>query len=81
MARTVKGQSAWVSFAEAMLNILVGCGVALVTQIVVFPWFGIHIPLSDDLWITAIFTVVSLVRSYFLRRMFNKLHEYTDGRL
>lgn len=74
------GQSAWVSFVEAVLNILIGCSIALATQIIIFPWFGIHISFSDDLWITAIFTVVSLVRSYFLRRLFNKLHQITNGR-
>ena len=76
-----KSQPAWVSLTEAVVNILIGSGVALATQLVVFPWFGINIPLASDLWITAIFTGVSLARSYCVRRLFNKLHELTDGRL
>ena len=59
------------SLIEAGMNILIGYGVALVSQIVVFPWFGIHVPLSTNLWIGLWFTVISLVRSYIIRRWFN----------
>jgi len=37
----------------------------------VFPMFGLQASLGDNLAIGAIFTVVSLVRSYALRRVFN----------
>jgi len=59
------------SLIEAGMNILIGYGVALVSQIVVFPWFGIHVPLSTNLWIGLWFTIISLVRSYIIRRWFN----------
>lgn len=62
------------SFLEAALNIAIGLIVALVTQLVVFPWFGVYIPLRDDLLIVGIFTAVSIVRSYVLRRFFNWYH-------
>lgn len=63
------------SLIEAGMNILIGYGVALVSQIVVFPWFGIHVPLSTNLWIGLWFTIISLVRSYIIRRWFNaRLH-------
>jgi hypothetical protein len=39
--------------------------------VVIFPWFGIHIPLSTNFKIGAWFTLISLVRSYVLRRVFN----------
>lgn len=61
------------SAIEAMANVFVGYLVAILSQIVVFPWFGIHIPLSSNLAIGAWFTVISLVRSYVLRRWFNGL--------
>ena len=61
------------SAIEACANVLVGYLVAILSQIVVFPWFGIHIPLSSNLAIGAWFTVISLVRSYVLRRWFNGL--------
>lgn len=69
-----KGQSKKHSFFESVLNVAVGYGVAVGAQLAVFPLFGIHIPLQSNLTIGAIFTVVSLVRSYTLRRIFNWYH-------
>lgn len=59
------------SGVEAVTNVAVGYGVAVGTQLVVFPWFGLHVPMTDTLLIGAVFTVVSIVRSYALRRLFN----------
>jgi len=59
------------SGVEAVTNVAVGYGVAVGTQLVVLPWFGVHLSLSDNLLIGVVFTVVSLVRSYALRRLFN----------
>lgn len=64
-------QSRLGSLIEAWANIAIGYVVALISQIVVFPWFDIHVPLRTNLWIGAWFTVISLVRSYVLRRWFN----------
>ncbi len=71
---TAAGQSRRMSFAESMVNVAVGFGVALAAQIAVFPLFGIHIPISSNVGIGAVFTVVSVVRSYALRRAFNWWH-------
>jgi len=60
------------SLIESVANIAVGLGVAFLTQIIVFPWFGIHVDTEVHVSITLIFTVVSLVRSYILRRLFNR---------
>lgn len=59
------------SLIESLMNIAIGYGGALLSQIVIFPLFGIHVPLSANLWIGAWFTVISLVRSYVIRRWFN----------
>jgi hypothetical protein len=68
-------QSKLSSFYEALMNILIGYGVAVSSQIVIFPLFDIHIPLSDNFWIGAWFTLISLTRSYVVRRWFNaRLH-------
>lgn len=66
-------QSRFMSGVESVANVAVGYGVAVGAQIVVFPWFGLHASLPDTLAIGAIFTVVSLVRSYTLRWVFNGL--------
>lgn len=59
------------SLIEAFANVLIGYLVAVGSQIVIFPWFGVNIPLADNFAIGGFFTVVSLVRSYALRRAFN----------
>lgn len=65
-------QSRWMSLVEAVTNILVGYGLAILTQIIVFPMFGLYVSLGENLLIGATFTGVSLVRSYILRRVFNR---------
>ena len=67
----VSGQSRIASGIETLTNIAIGFGVALASQYLIFPWFGIQLPLSSHLWITVWFTVISIVRSYLLRRYFN----------
>lgn len=66
-------QSRWMSLVEAVTNVLVGYGVAVATQWVVFPLFGLHATLQENLVIGLIFTIVSLIRSYLLRRVFEVL--------
>ena len=66
-------QSRWLSFLEAVTNIVVGYGLAVLTQIIVFPLFGLHASLGENLAIGGMFTIVSLARSYLLRRAFNIL--------
>lgn len=61
------------SWVESFANVAIGYGVAVATQLAVFPLFGLHASLTDNLAIGAIFTVVSLARSYCLRRLFNRL--------
>ena len=61
-------QSRWMSLLEAVTNVLVGYGVAVATQWLAFPLFGLHATLQENLLIGLIFTVVSLIRSYLLRR-------------
>ena len=63
-------QSRLMSLVESVANVVVGCGVAVVTQIVVFPVFGLHTTLVQNLKMGAVFTLVSIVRSYVLRRLF-----------
>ena len=63
-------QSRAMSLFESFANVAVGYGVAVVTQILIFPIFGLHTTLAQNLMMGAIFTVVSIGRSYALRRLF-----------
>lgn len=66
-------QSRAQSMIESAANVVIGYMVALGSQLVVFPMFGVHLPLQDNLLIGLWFTAISLVRSYFVRRWFNRM--------
>lgn len=66
-------QSRAMSLLESIANVLVGYGVAVTTQMLVFPLFGWHTSVQDNLTIGLIFTAVSIVRSYALRQGFEAL--------
>jgi hypothetical protein len=66
-------QSRGHSLAEAVANVAMGYGLAVLTQILVFPAFGLSVGIADNLRIGAVFTAISLARSYALRRLFDHL--------
>lgn len=61
------------SLIETLVQVIVGYFVALVAQILVFPLYNMEVSLGDNLQIGLIFLVVSLVRGYCLRRVFNRI--------
>jgi len=66
-------QSRVMSMIEAATNVVVGYGLAIATQIVVFPWFGIETGLAEHMTIGLAFVGVSLARGYVLRRVFEAI--------
>jgi hypothetical protein len=66
-------QSRAMSLIEAVANVIVGYGVAVATQIVVFSWLEIEATLDEHLAIGLAFVGVSLARGYLLRRLFGWL--------
>ena len=66
-------QSRLMSLVESVANVIVGYGVAVITQILIFPVFGLHATLAQNLKIGLVFTVVSIARGYALRRLFEGL--------
>ena len=64
-------QSKRESLIETCINTTIGYLVALLSQILVFPLVGIHVPLSTNLEIGAWFTLISIARGYIIRRWFN----------
>lgn len=62
------------SMIEAWTNVIVGWGVGLLSQVLIFPLFGILVPVSSNIKISFWFTLVSLARSYALRRYYNWRH-------
>jgi len=66
-------QSKKQSLFESLLNISIGFAISLIATFLVFPLFGIESTPLKNVGITIFFTVISLVRSYLLRRLFNRL--------
>ena len=69
------GQSRRMSAVEAVISTVIGYAVAVATQMVVFPVFGLAVGVWKNLGIGLAFTVVSVVRSYLVRRLFERLHQ------
>lgn len=65
-------QSRRMSLVESIANVVVGFGIAVLTQIAVFPIFGLQVSLTDNLVIGLVFTFVSIARSFALRRVFEE---------
>lgn len=61
------------SFVESIGNIVLGFGINWIANMTVLPLFGYHVTGGQAFYIGLVFTSISLVRSYVLRRFFNGL--------
>jgi hypothetical protein len=64
-------QSRVMSLVEAVANVVVGLFVAVATQFVVFPLLGVQASLGQNVRLALVFTLVSIGRSFLLRRLFD----------
>lgn len=69
------------SFIEAWINVFIGFWINYIANLCIFPLFGMQISLSDNLLLGAIYTVISVARSYAVRRWFNAKIERAAERL
>ena len=60
------------SAVETFANVLVGYVSAVASQFIVFPLFGITVPLKTNFIMGVWFTVTSVIRSYAMRRLFKR---------
>jgi hypothetical protein len=68
-------QSRRQSMIETFAGVAIGFAVSVGITAVVMPAYGHDVKLGDNLQITVIFTVASVIRSYLVRRAFNSLGE------
>lgn len=68
-------QSRKMSLVETCCNVAIGYVVAVGSQLAIFPRVGIHIPFHTNLEIGLYFTIVSIIRGYIVRRIFNKMRQ------
>lgn len=64
------------SFIEACTNVMIGFGINYTANLLILPQFGFRsLTMRTNLIIGLIYTVISVIRSYVIRRWFNaKLH-------
>lgn len=74
MGQTKKG-----SLIESFINVLVGFSLSMGTNILLMAAYGFHVTIHQQFQLTAIFTVLSIGRSYLLRRLFNRWRRYNNG--
>jgi hypothetical protein len=70
-------QSRRMSLLEAIANVAIGYAIAVLTQILVFPIFGLQVSLSDNLAIGSVFAAISIGRSFALRRVFEAIRTHS----
>ena len=64
------------SILEAWANIFIGFGINFAANMIILPLFGFAaLTLGKNFEIGLLYTVISLVRSYYLRRMFNRIRK------
>ncbi len=69
-------QSKLESLKESVNNVAIGYVVGMITQLILYPLYDIHISFVTNLYLSFWFTVVAIVRSYLVRRYYNyKLHK------
>lgn len=66
-------QSRRMSVIEVATNIAIGLVVSFISQIVIFKLYDINISVTQNVEITIWFTVISIIRSYLVRRWFNSM--------
>ena len=66
-------QSRLGSAVEAGANVAIGYGINVAANLLILPLLGFAVSLADGMAIGVAFTLISLARSYVLRRLFNRL--------
>ncbi|MCM0035905.1 MAG: hypothetical protein NBV66_08965 [Burkholderiaceae bacterium] len=64
-------QSRLGSFIEALINVAIGFSINFLANLLIFPLFGFHITLGENFVMGILYTAISVVRSYTIRRWFN----------
>ena len=64
-------QSKKMSLIETLSSVAIGYIISLASQMIIFPIFEIEVSFEDNLLIGLFFTVVSIIRGYYVRRLFN----------
>lgn len=70
-ANTGSGQTRRGAIVEAWVNIAIGFSINFAANFAIFPLIGVHVSGAQNFWLGCIYTAVSVVRSFVIRRWFN----------
>ncbi len=73
MREEIMKQTKQKSLIESIIQTIIGLGTSILIQIILYPIMGIPVTFSQNLIITLVFFTVSIIRGYFVRRIFEKL--------
>lgn len=59
------------SVVETIAGTVIGYVVAVIANAIVLPLFGYQTTVGDNMGIAVVFTIISLLRGYAVRRLFN----------
>jgi uncharacterized protein YacL len=62
------------SLIETITQNTVGLIISLIVQSILYPILGIPVSFKQNIIITIVFLIVSLVRGYVIRRIFDKIN-------
>lgn len=68
-------QSKKYSRYESLANTIAGLVLSFIVQLIIYPALNIKVTIFENVLITFVFLVVSYIRSYTIRRIFNSLRE------
>lgn len=61
------------SLIESIVQTVVGLATSIILQLILYPMMDIPVTFSQNVIITAVFFVVSIIRGFIVRRIFEKL--------
>jgi len=61
------------SMIEVVTNTIVGLVFSFMIQVIIYPILGIDVSVKQNVLITLMFFIASILRGYLLRRFFTKL--------
>ena len=61
---------------EAVTNTVIGLITSFLIQLIIYPLLDIKVSIFENVIITIVFFIASIIRGYVIRRIFNK---HSDG--
>lgn len=69
------------SLIEAVMNVFIGFWINFAANLLILPLIGFNISISDNFFIGFLYTLISVARSYVVRRWFNSKLQSAAARM